>query len=161
MRRKEDDVTSDESGLLRQEEELQFSGFTNADAIRLGEIIIRIGIDESLPIVVDIHRSGQQLYHCALAGTSIDNDAWVDRKRRVAERFGHSSALVGVRLAASGKSLSERHCIDPQKYSALGGSFPIIVRSVGVVGSVTVSGLTQEEDHELAVRGIREFMKNP
>jgi uncharacterized protein (UPF0303 family) len=39
-----------------------------------------------------------------------------------------------------------------------GGAFPIIVRNVGVVGTVTVSGLPQEEDHRPVVDVLREFL---
>ncbi len=35
-----------------------------------------------------------------------------------------------------------------------GGSFPLTVAGVGVVGSVTISGLTDREDHELAVEAL-------
>ena len=34
----------------------------------------------------------------------------------------------------------------------------LIVRNVGVVGTVTVSGLPQEEDHRLVVDVLREFL---
>ena len=147
-----------ESEILEQERELQFARFTNADALRLGQIIVDIATRESLTIVVDIVRSGQQLFHAALDGTAVDNDRWVERKRRVVERFGHSSGLIRAQLATSGLDIEERHFVDAKEYSAFGGSFPVIVRDVGVVGALTVSGLTQEEDHALAVRGIREFL---
>ncbi len=148
-----------EAELLEQERQLQFSGFTNADAIRLGQIVVDRAVEESLTIVVDIYRCGQQLFHAALAGTGVDNDRWVERKRRVVERFGHSSGLIRARLDTANKTIEERYYVDSMDFSAYGGSFPIIVRNVGVVGTLTVSGLTQEEDHALAVRGIEEFLK--
>jgi len=42
--------------------------------------------------------------------------------------------------------------------AAHGGAFPVIVRDVGVVGAVTVSGLPQEEDHRLVVQVLRKFL---
>ena len=48
--------------------------------------------------------------------------------------------------------------LDIDQYAAHGGAFPVIVRNVGVVGTVTVSGLPQEEDHRLVVDVLREFL---
>jgi uncharacterized protein (UPF0303 family) len=39
-------------------------------------------------------------------------------------------------------------------YASHGGSFPLIVKGAGVVGSVTVSGLPQRADHELVVEAL-------
>jgi uncharacterized protein (UPF0303 family) len=36
-----------------------------------------------------------------------------------------------------------------------GGSFPIAVAGTGVIGTLTVSGLPDIEDHALAVEGLR------
>jgi uncharacterized protein (UPF0303 family) len=39
-------------------------------------------------------------------------------------------------------------------YAADGGSFPLCVEGAGVVGSVTVSGLPQRDDHNLVVEAL-------
>ena len=45
-----------------------------------------------------------------------------------------------------------------QEYAAHGGSFPIILKGSGVVGTITVSGLAQEEDHLLVVNTLRDYL---
>lgn len=43
----------------------------------------------------------------------------------------------------------------------LHGSFPVRVRGAGVVAAVTVSGLSSDDDHQLVVDSIREFLRTP
>ena len=144
--------------LEAQELELRFERFANEDALALGARIAERARSDGLAVTVDIRRAGQQLFHCALPGTSADNDQWIIRKSRVAERFGHSSFLVGLRLKLSGVGMEEKYCVSPLEYSAHGGSFPIILEGTGIVGSITVSGLPQEKDHALVVESIRAYL---
>jgi uncharacterized protein (UPF0303 family) len=145
--------------LTEQQDRLQFERFTNDDAWDLGTLLVGIGRDRGLVIAVDIRRNGHQLFHAALAGTTPDNDSWIERKIAVVNRFGDSSFLVGRRLAQRGKVLDEASGLEPIRYAAHGGSFPIIVRDVGVVGTVTVSGLPQADDHALVVEALETFLR--
>lgn len=144
--------------LEEQQRELQFLHFDNDDAWALGARFVEVAKQRGLPIVVDIRRFGQQLFHAALPGTTAENDSWVERKIRVVNRFSESSYLVGRRLAASGASLDQALGVDPIEFAAHGGAFPITIAGVGVVGTVTVSGLAQADDHELVIELLREFI---
>lgn len=150
------DPTDDE--LRLQEEALVFSTFTNDDAIALGLRLIEAGRAEKLAITVDVRRGDQQVFHAALAGTSADNDAWVERKVRLVKRVGMSSYRMGCQLRASDRSLSEALLLNEHDYAAHGGAFPVVVTNVGLVGVVTVSGLPQRQDHALVVRVLTEWL---
>ena len=145
--------------LEAQEAELRFPSFSNTQAIALGAAIAERARSRGQAVTVDIRRAGQQLFHCALEGTTPDNDQWALRKGRVAERFGHSSLLLGIRLKLAGLGIEERYFVSPLEYSAHGGAFPVFLEGSGSIGSITVSGLAQEEDHALVVECIREFLK--
>jgi uncharacterized protein (UPF0303 family) len=145
--------------LIEQERRLQFSRFTNEDAWRLGCLLVELARDRALPVTVDIRRGEQQLFHYALPGTSADNDAWIERKIRVVRRYGSSSYLVGQRFREQGSSFEEKSRLDPDSYAAHGGAFPVLVSDVGVVGTVAVSGLPQQEDHNLVVEALERFLE--
>ena len=80
-----------------QEQRLVFPRFDNDDAWRLGNLLAELARARQAPVTIDIRRDGQQLFHLALPGTSADNDAWIQRKVRTVDRYGHSSYLVGWR----------------------------------------------------------------
>ncbi|AQU68574.1 heme-degrading domain-containing protein [Streptomyces niveus] len=140
--------------LEAQEARLVLPHFTYDDAWALGSLLVELSREREAPVAIDIRRGAQQLFHCALPGSSADNDAWIDRKRRVVERYSESSFLVGSRFRAKGTTFEDSSRLDPDRYAAHGGSFPITVRGAGVVGTVTVSGLPQEEDHALVVAAL-------
>jgi uncharacterized protein (UPF0303 family) len=93
-----------------------------------------------------------------LPGTSADNDLWIRRKNNVVNHYGHSSLYVGAQFRSKGTTFEQSSRLDIAQYAAHGGAFPLIVRNVGVIGTVTVSGLPQEEDHLLIVEVLREFL---
>ena len=141
--------------LAAEEEELQFSGFTNNDAWDLGSALVAAARRDGAPVAVDVSRHGHQLFHASLPGTSPDNDSWIQRKTRVVHRFGHSSLYVRQASIERGTTFEEEFGLDPALYAAHGGAFPVVVRSVGPVGAVVVSGLPQLEDPRMVVAAIR------
>jgi uncharacterized protein (UPF0303 family) len=148
----------DPAELLAQEEELRFDAFDEDAAWALGTAMVEAARAAALGVAIDIRRGDQQLFHAALPGTTPDNDAWVERKSRAVRRFGHSSFHLGVACRRDGTTLADRYLVDPREYAAHGGSFPIHVRGVGIVGAVTVSGLPQAEDHAFVVEQLRRFL---
>lgn len=141
--------------LAAEEQDLQFSSFTNDDAWDLGSALVAAARERGAPVVVDVTRNGHQLFRAALTGSSPDNDSWIARKQRVVHRFGHSSLYVRQASIERGTTFEEEFALDPAQYAAHGGAVPIVVRNVGPVGVVAVSGLPQVEDHRLVVAAIR------
>ncbi len=76
------------------------------------------------------------------------------RKGNVVARFHRSSYAVAMTLKLKATTLLERYGLPVTDYAADGGSFPLHVEGAGVVGSVTVSGLPQREDHNLVVEAL-------
>lgn len=141
--------------LTAEEEELQFTRFGPDDAWELGSALVAAGRQRDLPIAIDITRNRHQLFHAALAGATPDNDSWIRRKSRVVNRFGHSSLFVRQSSIERGTTFEEEFGLDPARYAAHGGAFPILVRDVGPIGVVVASGLPQVEDHRLVVAALR------
>ncbi len=145
--------------LEEQEKLFQFTEFSNETALKIGILLIEKAKRENKVIVVDISRSnGQQLFHYELDGTCEDNGHWPVRKARVVNRFGHSSLYIGTRLKRDGETLHGNLFLEPAEYSTYGGSFPIIIKNAGIIGTITVAGLPDVEDHNLVVSCIKEYL---
>ncbi|EOD67078.1 heme-degrading domain-containing protein [Amycolatopsis vancoresmycina] len=144
--------------LFEQEERLQFTTFDNETALALGRQMLDAAADRGLAVTISIRRNGQRLFHAALPGTSADNDGWIDRKSRVVDRYGHSSFLIGTQFRANGGSFEQHSRLDLGEFAAHGGVFPVLVRGVGPVGTVGVSGLPQAEDHAFVVEQLERFL---
>lgn len=140
--------------IAAQERALRLSRLDAEVAWELGTRIRRMALERGLVLVVDVRRFGQPLFYAALEGTTPDNPEWVRRKNNVVARFHRSSYAVGLMLQEKGANLFERYGLPVADYAAAGGGFPLHVESAGVVGSVTVSGLPQRDDHNLVVEAL-------
>jgi uncharacterized protein (UPF0303 family) len=147
--------------LAAEEDELQFATFSNDDAWALGTALVATAREQQAPVAIDITRNRHQLFHAALAGTTPDNDAWIKRKTRVVNRFGHSSLYMGQLCREQDTTFEQKYGLNPGRYAAHGGAFPITVKSVGTVGVVVVSGLPQIADHRLVVAVVRQHLAQP
>ncbi|MEJ2608258.1 MAG: heme-binding protein, partial [Anaerolineales bacterium] len=58
-----------------------------------------------------------------------------------------------------GKSIEQMFLLPENEYAPHGGCFPIIIKGTGVVGTITVSGLAQEDDHSAVVRAITHHLE--
>jgi len=144
--------------LLREEEDLQFTSFNEDTAWQIGSMFVNDAINNNLPITIDITRGVQQLFHASRPGASADNDEWIKRKVRLVTRLGHSSYYMGQFLKSCGKSIEEMYLLPESEFAPHGGCFPIIIKDSGVIGTISVSGLAQEDDHKLVVQVIREYL---
>lgn len=145
--------------LLLEEQELQFTKFNSDVAWQLGSHLVARAKTDNLSITIDITQGSHQLFHFSRPGTSADNDEWVKRKTRLVYRFGHSSLYMGELLRSKGKQLEEAYMLSEKEYGAHGGCFPIMIRDSGIIGTITVSGLAQEDDHQVVVDTLRNYLK--
>ena len=146
------------AGLLAEETALTLASLNELDAIAIGERILARATRDGLPVTIEVRRGARVVFRAALPGSSVDNDAWIARKARVAERFGHSSLYVRVRYEAAGTTFEAATGLPAADYAPYGGAVPLVVAGTGAIGVAIVSGLSQLDDHDLVVAGIREHL---
>lgn len=144
--------------LLAQEATLTFARFGDEEAWNLGLLMRDRALEKGLPLAIQIESAGRILFRCDLPGTAPDNGVWMEGKVRTVYRFGHSSYFVGTRLRLKAATIKEAYFLEEKDYRAHGGSFPIRLENGLLVGTATVSGLPQDEDHRFVVESLSAWL---
>jgi uncharacterized protein (UPF0303 family) len=140
--------------MKKQEELLVFPHFNRQDAWDLGHEFAGIIAEKKLPAPICIRLlSGLIVFQWAGDGTNPDNEYWMIRKFRLVRDLEQSTLLSVAWFKKKGETLEGRG-LDPHRYAAAGGGFPIRIKGSGLAGVATVSGLPQLEDHALLVEAI-------
>lgn len=144
--------------LLQQEATVRVSHFDFDTAWKIGCLLRERAVKENMPVAIEVYAFGQVLFSTSLSGSSAENLEWISRKRHTVLRNSHSSLYTQELNQSQGTPMSEMNYMDPERYTDSGGSFPLLLRNGGVIGTVTVSGLPSHEDHALAVWAIQQVL---
>ena len=147
-------MTSDIEKVAAQEQLLIFENFDETTAWQLGNILRSKAEASGQSVAIDIRLGDDCLFFTAMKGTTPENADWARRKRNLVNQLQRSSYALGL-----ARKNGEAVPADDADHAAHGGCFPIKVTDLGFIGTATVSGLPQREDHILVVEGIAELLR--
>jgi uncharacterized protein (UPF0303 family) len=84
-----------------------------------------------------------------------DKHNWLRRKANVVKQFEESSLSVKNDLKEGNMTLNKTFALDEKDFLAKGGSIPIFVKNAGMLATITVSGLHDEEDHKIIMDALK------
>ena len=145
------------SSLSALEQELTFSSFSRADALRLGLLINEASQGYPAPVATEIVINGVVVYRYFQDGARPDSELWLERKRNAVELMQMGSLCFGCMLSESGESLGDRtrHAED---FAPGGGGMPIVPAGTGMIGSVCGAGEPNHlDDQEIVVKALRQL----
>jgi uncharacterized protein (UPF0303 family) len=151
-------IDHDLERIALQEKRLQFERFNAQTAWEVGTLLKAAAEKRQSSVVIDIQLHGFPLFAWAMPGTTPDNWEWARRKRNVVMRYHRSSYAIGLKYERNQTSLQAATGLDLRDYSTHGGCFPINLTGTGCVGTITVSGLPQREDHGLIVSVLQQHL---
>jgi uncharacterized protein (UPF0303 family) len=149
-------IDKDLEKIALQEKRLQFNFFDPEVAWIIGVALKSAAEKRGVAVAIDIHLNGRTLFTYAMRGTTPDNLDWIRRKRNVVLRYHRSSYAIGLTHQRNQTTLEAKTGLDPKDYAPHGGCFPINLVGTGCVGTITVSGLPQREDHDLVVAVLQD-----
>lgn len=143
--------------LTEVEQELVFTSFSRADALRLGQIINEISADYPDPLAAEITINGLVVYRYFQDGSMPDSELWLERKRNAIELMHMGSLRFGFWLEKMGETLESRK-LNANDFAPGGGGMPIILKGTGVIGSVCVSGEADHlDDQAIITKALRQL----
>ena len=144
--------------LLEEQDRLVLPSLSVADALEIGQIANSFGVEQGLPIAVEVRIGDWNIYHASLPGSTRENQGWIDRKARVVMLKQHSTLFERVSAQERGVDWFVENKLTDDTYAIHGGGLPLITQSDGFVGVLLISGLPQIEDHLLGVKVLTEFL---
>jgi uncharacterized protein (UPF0303 family) len=151
-------IDQDLEKIALQEKRLQFTNFDSKVAWTIGNALKAAAEKGHAAVAIDIQLAGHTLFSYAMPGTTPDNLDWIRRKRNVVMRYHRSSYAVGLKHEKAQTTLQGRSGLELKDYAPHGGCFPILLAGTGCVGTITVSGLPQRDDHMLVVSVLQDYL---
>lgn len=143
-------LQADIARLVEQDRRLQLPRLDAGLAWTLGCQLRDTALARGLAVTIEIRIGDQTVFFHAMHGTAPANADWARRKRNVVELLDQASYRVGRELLLEGSSLEARMGLPTRDYAPHGGSVPLRVAGTRL-GTVTVSGLPQRDDHNFVV----------
>ena len=132
--------------LLKIEEECSFSSFKQEYGLLIGEELVKWAKENyKYKMGIRIQYDGLLLFQYLMP--MKNEDLWLKRKERMVYESGHCSYYSFLNHEVPHDNT------DPD-YIIMGGGFPIIVNGE-IHGTICVSGLKHEDDHQVIVDAIR------
>ena len=131
---------------------IRLESFTELDAHLIGEAMRKEALKNNWPIVIDIRQGETPLYSVMLPGATAENFDWARRKRNLTHLTQKDTWQL-AQLRAEGKDPIVELGLDEKDYASHGGCIPVFVNGE-IAATVTVSGLPQKDDHDLALKHL-------
>lgn len=139
----------------RHRAQLCFPSFDAVQAWCLGKALYREAEERGFALAIEIRVNQICLFSALMPGATAENVDWVRRKRNMVDFLGISSWAAGLMLQSRQTTLTQRYGLDLRDYAAFGGGYPLSLASGSVIGSITVSGAPQLDDHNLVLNTLR------
>ncbi len=134
---------------------IELDSFSNRIALEMGMKIIDLAKSRNQHIAVEVCRLNHTVFIYVDDHLPVDKHNWLRRKANVAKQFEESSLSVKNDLKDGNMTLEKTFGLDEKDFLAKGGSIPIFIKNAGMIATITVSGLHDEEDHKIIIDALQ------
>lgn len=134
---------------------IELDSFNNKLGLEIGLTIVNLAKEKNQNIAVQVERLNHVIFLYLDDKLPADKHNWLRRKANVVKNFEESSLSVKNDLLDGNMTLEGTFALNPNDFLAKGGSLPIFVKNAGMVAIVTVSGLSDEDDHKIIIEALK------
>lgn len=134
---------------------IELDSFSNRIAFDMGVKIIDLAKSRNQHIAVEVCRLNHTIFLYVDDTLPVDKHNWLRRKANIARQFEESSLSVKNDLKEGNMNLEKTFGLDERDFLAKGGAIPIFVKNGGMIAIITVSGLHDEEDHNIIIEALK------
>jgi uncharacterized protein (UPF0303 family) len=146
--------------MAEQDRRLQLPRLDAELAWTLGTRLRDLALARQVAVTIEIRIGNDLVFFHAMRGTAPANADWARRKRNISELLDRSSYQVGVQHSTQDTSVEEKMGLPVRDYAPHGGAVPLRVGGTRL-GTVTVSGLPQRDDHDMVVEVLADLCGVP
>ncbi|OPB95776.1 heme-degrading domain-containing protein [Elizabethkingia occulta] len=141
-----------DNGILRR---IELDSFSNRIAFDMGVKIIDLAKSRNQHIAVEVCRLNQTVFLYVDDTLPVDKHNWLRRKANISRQFEESSLSVKKDLKDGNMTLEKTFGLDEKDFLAKGGAIPVFIKNGGMIAVITVSGLHDEEDHNIIIEALK------
>jgi len=142
--------------LEKEEQDTILEHFNSDDLSKMCHFLMNRLDEIGKPVTVRITGINQTLFHYVSCGCTPDKDNWVRRKTNSVLNFGHSSLWLFYKTEKDQNQLIEKYGLSLEDYTISAGAVPILVKDVGMIGVIAVSGYYGlREDHDICLEVLK------
>jgi uncharacterized protein (UPF0303 family) len=140
---------------------IELDSFSNRIAFDMGNSIIELAQKRNHSIAVEISRLNHTIFLYIDDRLPADKHNWLRRKANLARMFEESSLFVKKELEKRNLTIDKTFGFDEKDYAVKGGAIPVFVKGCGMIATISVSGLHDEEDHQIIIDALSsKYLKN-
>ncbi len=141
-----------------QETRYEFDRIDEELAMRMGIYVVRRAKEMGKPVATRVTLNRRTLFAYSMPGTKPESDNWIRRKENMSYATNGSSYYWEC-WCELGEHPFEWRGVTYADYAPAGGCFPLFMKGVGMVGTLTISGMASHEDHALAFETVEKAVK--
>lgn len=144
---------------VRKERVMVFERLAHQEVVNLGLMLADMIKTKKLRAGVEVFFNNMVVFRYLAPDCYPDHEHWLLKKRNTVMMFHMSTLDMSQKCNNDASLLERKYGLKGSDYTLVAGGIPLMVRNMGCVGAICVTGLKPEEDHQLIADTLKNMLK--